>query len=169
MQEDELTLKIEDSTKAEYYKRVYESIDGLWFLMVEADKDFDHALEIDRRVWQIVPKIQARKIRELLDIEGRGAEALAQALEAKFLMDGANAEISIENKSLTISIKTCPWYALMKGSGREPLAEKVGTVICGTEYPVWQKEFGVEGDFVIDELQCGGAPVCRMRFDLHEL
>lgn len=161
-------MQIDDTKRAEYYKRVYESIDGLWFMMLEQDRDFEYSLEIDRRVWEVVPKIQARKIRELFGIDGNGPEALSKALEIKFRMDHADAEVSVESGSLHVKITSCPWYHLMEKSGRRHLAEKVGLVICGVEYPAWMKEFGVDGAFIMDDLLCGGAPACRMRFDFNE-
>ena len=156
---------IDDSKKTEYFKRVFEVIDGLWFVKVEEDTDFDHALEIDRRVWEIVPKIQARKLRELLELGDDGLKSLAAALEVKAELDEAECEIELDgDRSLTVRIKKCPWLALMQKSGREHLAGRVGKVICGTEYPVWMREFGVQGSFELKQLLCDGDECCRMEF-----
>ena len=51
---------------SEYFKKCYIAVDGLWFMMLEKTDSFDKALEVDGRVWEILPKIQARKIKELL-------------------------------------------------------------------------------------------------------
>ncbi len=60
----------ENQALVEYLRRSYTAVDGLWFVMVEEAHDFDHALALDERVWQILPKIQARKAREVLGITG---------------------------------------------------------------------------------------------------
>jgi len=157
---------ITDAVKAEYFKRVFETIDGLWFMKVEEEKGFEGALELDRRVWEIVPKVQARALRKLLGIEGGGPEALKAALEAKFEMEGYAAEISLSGAALEVKVKMCPWHGLMLKSGREHLAGRVGEVICGTEYPVWMKEFGVGGGFRLESLLCRDGGCCAMRFGI---
>ena len=46
--------------RAEYYNRSYKAVDGLWFVKAEEQFDFDTALELDKEVWKVMPKIQAR-------------------------------------------------------------------------------------------------------------
>ena len=58
-----------DKDKAEYYHRCYKTVDGLWFVKTEQMYDFDSALEIDREVWNIMPKIQARFLKKKLEAE----------------------------------------------------------------------------------------------------
>ena len=156
--------RIDDALKAEYFKRVFESIDGLWFMKLEEEEGFDRALEIDTRVWGVVPKIQARALRSLLGMEGGGLEALREALETKFELEDYSAELELGGAALTVKVKKCPWHNLMLKSGREHLAGRVGEAICGAEYPVWMKEFGVEGSFEMGTLLCAGADCCAMRF-----
>ena len=47
---------------SEYFKKCFFAVDGLWFMMLEKTDSFDKALDVDRMVWEILPKIQARKI-----------------------------------------------------------------------------------------------------------
>ncbi len=156
---------VNDSIRAKFFKRCYESIDGLWFMKIEEEDGFERALEIDRRVWEIVPKIQARTLRGLLGIEEAGIAALSKALKAKAELDEAEAEIVIENdKSLRLIFRRCPWFELMKKSNREHLAGKVGKTICGTEYPVWQREFKAGNSFELKSMLCDGGDCCVMEF-----
>jgi hypothetical protein len=156
---------IDDSVRAKFFKKSYEAIDGLWFMKVEEDSDFDRALDIDRRVWEIVPKIQARALRALLDLKDSGPAALATALEYKAELDDADVEIEVTKAgNVRATIKHCPWLELMVKSGRKHLAERVGRAICNTEYPVWQREFGAGATFELKEMICGGAPRCMMEF-----
>jgi hypothetical protein len=157
--------ELNDSIKAKFFKRSYEVIDGLWFMKTESDSDFEHALEIDRQVWEIVPKIQARTLRELIGIRGNGPAELAAALGAKAEMDEADVNIELtDGESLTLTIRGCPWFRLMQKSKREHLAGRIGEVICGTEYPVWAREFGMNGPFSIKSQICGGDECCLMEF-----
>ena len=156
---------IDDSNRAKYFKRCYESIDGLWFMKIEEKDGFDHALEIDRRVWEIAPKIQVRALRELLGLRGDGLPALADALRAKAELDNADVEIELDgDKSLRVIVRDCLWFRLMQKSKRDHLAGRVGEVICGTEYPVWQREFKITGTFNLKSQLCGGAECCVMEF-----
>ncbi|MFA6450992.1 MAG: DUF6125 family protein [bacterium] len=157
--------EINDAVKAKFFKRSYEAIDGLWFMKTEQESGFEHALEIDRRVWEVVPKIQARALRELLGIKGTGVKALANALRAKAELDGADVELELDGEeSLRLSIRDCPWFRLMLKSKREHLAGRVGETICGIEYPVWSREFGVNGPFQLKSRICAGDECCFMQF-----
>lgn len=155
---------ITDAIKAKYFKRVFEVVDGLWFMALEEADGFDRALEMDVRVWRIVPKIQARELRALLGITGGGADALAAALRAKFDMEGYTAEVTEQGGAVAVKIRACPWHEMMKKSRREHLAGRVGEMICGAEYPVWMREFGLEGEFVHGSLLCAGAECCSLDF-----
>ncbi len=156
---------IDDTVKANYFKRSYEVIDGLWFMKTEEEWDFEQALEIDRRVWEIVPKIQSRTLRRLLNLRDSGLAALETALLAKAELDDAKVEIERDGTHLLkLSVLECPWYRLMQKSKREHIASDIGEIICGTEYPVWQSEFGATGTFSLKSKLCGGERCCIMEF-----
>jgi hypothetical protein len=53
----------------EYYHRSYKATDGLWFMKLEEKYGFGVALEIDKQVWKVVPKIQARMIRSMMELD----------------------------------------------------------------------------------------------------
>ena len=160
-----MTLNISDDKRAEYFRRSYEAIDGLWFMTLEEEFDFERALEFDQRVWKIVPKIQARKARELFGISGDGLTALKEALEIKFAIEGAGCEIHLAGEGkLTVELSACPWFLLMQKSGRAHLAGRVGEAICGTEYPVWAKEFGCKEFTHLRRKICSGDEKCLLEF-----
>jgi hypothetical protein len=157
--------EINDYIRSSFYKRSYEAIDGLWFMKTEEDSDFENALEIDRKVWKIVPKIQVRTLRALLDIKGQGLPALAEALGAKAELDEADVELEMTGDAcLRVTVRECPWFRLMQKSKREHLAGRVGEVICGTEYPAWGREFGVSGPFAIKSQICAGDECCVIEY-----
>ena len=51
--------------------------------MIEDEFSSDKAFQIDEKVWRILPKIQARKVKELLGIEGVGLADFLQAISVK--------------------------------------------------------------------------------------
>jgi hypothetical protein len=129
-----------DRQVAEYFHRSYKAVDGLWFMKVEEKYGFDAALEIDKEVWKVMPKIQARMIKSMLGI-GEGEVALLESLKAKLSLEGFKFKLEQEEKGFRIRISDCPWHNLMVKSGREKFSGMVGTTICNVEYSVWVSEF----------------------------
>jgi len=161
--------ELTDAQKAEYFRKSYTSVDGLWFMKVEELRGFEEALEIDCRVWSIFPKIQARTLRSMLGAE-RGIESLARCIAAKHSIEGFEfeAEIGEDGSSLKMAISKCPWHELMAKSGRLALSERVGSVICNAEYSTWASEFSDEGrriNFCLHSQICKGDQVCIFGFE----
>jgi hypothetical protein len=158
-------LKLTDKQIAEYFKRSYTAVDGLWFMKVEEKYGFDAALDIDDEVWKVMPKIQARKLKSMGG-PTCGLDGLQECLTTKFTLDGFTFEVEQNDdmNSLRITLSECPWHNLMIKSGREHLSGKVGTRICTTEYKVWAAEFGDNITFELGEQICKGHPCCNLIF-----
>jgi hypothetical protein len=162
------TRVLDDREKADYFRRCYTSADGLWFMKVEEIRGFEEALEIDRQVWSILPKIQARTLREILRA-GKGIGGLAECIAAKHSAEGFGFEVEAEEDGrLMLTISRCPWRDLMAKSGRVHLSERVGSVICSAEYSAWAEEFS-EGErkisFFLESRICRGDEVCTFLFE----
>ena len=156
-----------DETLKKYFKRSYFAVDGLWFMKIEEEYDFDTALELDRRVWEILPKIQARKVRELLDIKGNGIEELFKALKLKLSAEEYEFQIEkLNHDKGVIEIDSCPWIKLLKKSDRAHLCEKISGVICSTEFRVWASEFGRDIKFDQKRGECLSKGHCKLIFTL---
>ena len=63
-----------------------------------------------------------------------------------------------------IIIEKCPWLDLMVKSGREALADKVGTTICNTDYATFAAEFGDDIRFELQHQLCSGSELCVLQF-----
>jgi hypothetical protein len=150
----------DEHIQLEYFKKSYFAVDGLWFVKVEEEWDFDTALEIDRRVWEVLPKIQARRLKELMKVES-GLEDLRRVLEVKFSAEGYKYKIKTGN-ILEARIIHCPWLEIMEKSGRSHLAGQVGEIICNTELSVWAKEF--ECTMTPGLKKCAGNGECTFAF-----
>jgi predicted ArsR family transcriptional regulator len=158
-------LELTDRQIGEYFKRSYTAVDGLWFMKVEDKYGFDTALDLDDEVWQVMPKIQARKLKSMANLED-GLDALRECLTAKLVLDGFGftSEQSNDNGTLKITLSECPWHNIMVKSKREHLSEKVGTRICNTEYSVWAAEFGNTIEFQLQDQICKGQKCCTLVF-----
>jgi hypothetical protein len=149
----------------EYLRRSFSAVDGLWFMMIEKEFSFNKALEIDKSVWGVLPKIQARKLKELLGLNGIGLSDLLQAIKARFEAEEYSYEVLIEEPDhVQIAINKCPWYEILKKTKREHLAPKLIDAICSTEFKVWGKEFGENIDFGIEYQNCTDKCSCALDF-----
>lgn len=153
----------------EYLRRSYFAVDGLWFMKKEQESSFREALEMDKSVWQVLAKIQARKVKELLGIEGDTVEALFSGLEVKFEAEEYDFELErLDGDRLEIAVRSCPWHALMKKSERQELSSQVAEVICREEFSVWSREYNPRIVFELAAMHCEGSPACKLVFELRD-
>ena len=158
-------IELNHKQAAEFYYRSYTTVDGLWFMKVEEKYGFDTALEIDKEVWKVLPKIQARMLKSM-GKTGNGMEALVECFTTKLTLDGFTFRIekTRNDRGFRVIINRCPWHSLMVKSGRENLSEKVGTLICNTEYSTWASEFGDNICFELQDQICKGSEFCILQF-----
>jgi hypothetical protein len=149
--------------KIEFFRRSYNAIDGLWFMKVEEKHGFNDALEIDKEVWKVMPKIQARMIKAMLR-RGEAEVTLLKSLTTKLSLEGFKFKVEQRENGFQIQISDCPWHNLMVRSGREKYSEKVGTTICNVEYSVWASEFDENIQFTLHAQKCGGSEHCLLDF-----
>ena len=157
-------MKLTDKEAAEYLHRCYTAVDGLWFVKIEEKYGFDAALNIDEEVWKVVPKIQARFLKNILK-KDRGLEALLECFSAKLKLDGFKFKTDKTSNKLKIIISSCPWHNIMIKSNRTSLSEKIGSRICATEYSVWADEFGERISFKLKDRICKGNSFCIITFE----
>ena len=158
-------INLNDKQIAEYLRRCYTAVDGLWFMKLEEKYGFDTALEIDNEVWKVLPKIQARMLKDMGKL-GNGIEALIACFTTKLTLEGFKFETQeTENpRGFRIIIEKCPWLDLLVKSGRENLAEKLGTTICSTDCSAWASEFGDNIKFELQGQICQDSEHCIMQF-----
>jgi hypothetical protein len=157
-------VELSDKDIAQYFRRSYTAVDGLWFMKVEDRRGFDEALEVDCEVWKVLPKIQVRTLKALTGLEG-GLDALFHCFTTKLTLEGYVFTSAWEGgNAFKVMISECPWYEMMKRSGREEFAGKVGACICRAEYAVWADEFGHGSGLEMSSFLCGGADYCQLEF-----
>ena len=145
-------------------RRSYMAVDGLWFVIAQQRLGFAEALAIDEEVWKVMPKIQARKAREVLGLTGDGLEALARCLGLKMAAEGHAIEVHGDGNRLEIRLTHCTWHDVFEKAQRLHLAKDIARSICVNEAAGWAQEFGVHSRFDLDNSICGGGNCCRFVF-----
>ena len=148
----------------EYLYNCYTKVDGLWFVKIEEEKGFERALALDAEVWKVMPKIQARFLKEKLmenikvkkrssneekfkkDQRNRVAvenstELFLKALKVKLALDRFKFKIFKRQGLISVKITECPWHNILIRAGRENLSSRIGSTICTAEYSVFAGEF----------------------------
>jgi hypothetical protein len=158
-------IELSEKQIAEFFHRSYTAVDGLWFMKVEEKYGFDAALDIDDEVWKVLPKIQARLLRSMVNLTG-GLDAFLECFTTKLAVEGFEFKVEKHaSDGLMISISRCPWHDFLVRSGREALSGKIGARICSTEYSTWAAEFdGMQFDS--KSRICEGAELCVIEFRL---
>ena len=155
--------ELSSEQKAEYLHRCYTAVDGLWFMKLEERLGFEEALAVDTEVWKVMPKLQARKLRELTGAAA-GLAGLRECFGHKLRLDGFSYQVQAQDGRLEYQVSGCPWYELLRKSGRQALAGRIGERICQTEYNVWAAEFGPGIAFEMRHQLCTGGLMCRLCF-----
>jgi hypothetical protein len=156
-----------DKQKSEYFRRSYTAVDGLWFMKLEEKHGLEEALQLDEAVWKVLPKIQARTIKAMMNL-GYGLDSLQAAIAARLDLEGFEFELKRQENSFLVIIHRCPWQGLMIKSRRENISERVSDLICRVENSVWASEFANDGAekirFEQEDRICQGAKRCRLKF-----
>jgi hypothetical protein len=133
-------------------------------MKVEEKYGFDAALEIDKEVWKIMPKIQARIIKAMLRKSNKEV-TLLKSLTTKLTLEGFEFKVEQKETGFQILISDCPWHNIMVKSGREKYSDKIGTAICNIEYSVWISEFDENTQFMLHTQKCKGSKYCKLIFN----
>ena len=158
-------IPLSDQQRADYLRRSYSAVDGLWFMKVEEKFGFDRALDIDDEVWKVLPKIQARMLKTMIN-RGEGIAACFDCLQAMLSLDGFSFRVEPvdSNGRYRAFIEVCPWYNAMVDSERGEFVAQVGTRICNSAFSVLAAEFGDDIRFEMPQQICKGDAGCILQF-----
>ena len=83
------------------------AVDGLYYLGIEEKFGTDAATDIDRKVWEVMGKIECRRIKELFSINGNDIQSLMKALSySGWCLDLEDKIITVEeNKAFIRNVK----------------------------------------------------------------
>ena len=84
------------------------AVDGLYYLGIEEKMDTETATEIDRKVWEVMGKIEAKRIKNLFDINGNDIPSMMKGLSySGWTLDLEDKEIIIEDHRVIIRNDIC--------------------------------------------------------------
>lgn len=84
------------------------AVDGLYFLGIEEMFGAEGATEIDSQVWKVMGKIEARRLKKLLEIEGSDISTLMHALKySSWSLDLEDKEFIEEKDRAILRNKKC--------------------------------------------------------------
>ena len=83
------------------------TVDGLYYLGIEEEYGTEVATEIDRKVWEVMGKIEARKLKEFFDIKGNDIPSIMKALQySSWALDLEDKEVIVEeNRGIIRNVK----------------------------------------------------------------
>jgi len=83
------------------------AVDGLYYLGIEKEFDTESATEIDGKVWEIMGKIEARKLKKLFEISGNDIASMIKALRLSgWALDLEDKEIDVKrDKTILRNVK----------------------------------------------------------------
>ena len=157
-------IELTDRQAAEYFRRSYVVVDGLWFMKVEEKYGFENALQLDEEVWKVLPKIQARMIMAMKGLN-KGFDGLCQAIETRLYLEGFDFQLERTENRLEVEVCRCLWHDTMVKSGRQNLSGIVGDLICRQENSVWASELG-NFAFEFGQRICQGDKKCVLKWML---
>jgi len=84
------------------------AVDGLYFLGIEERFGTEGATEIDRNVWEIMGKIEARRLRETMGIKENDISAMMRALSASsWALDLEERKIEVGEERAVVKNTNC--------------------------------------------------------------
>lgn len=84
------------------------AVDGLYYLGIEEHWGTEAATEIDRKVWEVMGKIEARKIKSLFNIKGNDIKSMIEGLQySGWAMDLEDKEIVVEKNRAVLRNTKC--------------------------------------------------------------
>ena len=154
-----------DAQIADFLRRSYFVVDGLWFVKTEEAHGIQEAMELDEAVWDVMCKVQARKAKSLLAIENGGPAELGRAFQLKFVAEGYAFDADIREEEARLTVRVCPWFEILRSSNRTHIAEVIADRICAREYAGWAREFGPGIEVVFERRLCvEGCETCSIVF-----
>ncbi len=92
----------------ELYSKNWLAMDGVWFQSIERTRGMDEAMFHDAEAWKRFTVIEARRIKEFLQLPERpGLDGLARALRLRFYANLNEDRIEIEGNTLTYTSINC--------------------------------------------------------------
>ncbi|HID25703.1 MAG TPA: hypothetical protein EYP23_04500 [Thermoplasmata archaeon] len=84
------------------------AVDGLYFLGIEEKFGTEAATEIDRKVWEVMGKIEARRLKKFLGVDSGDIPTMMNALRhSGWVLDLEDKEVEVSEKKAVIRNINC--------------------------------------------------------------
>ena len=84
------------------------TVDGLYYLGIEDKFGTEVATDIDRKIWEVMGKIEARKLKKLFDISGDDIASMIKALRLSgWMLDLEDKEIILKKDTAILRNVKC--------------------------------------------------------------
>jgi len=84
------------------------AVDGLYYLGIEEESGTEAATEIDRKVWEVMGKIEAKKLKNFLKIKDNDIPSMMRALQhSGWALDLEDKEIIVEDDHAIVRNIAC--------------------------------------------------------------
>jgi hypothetical protein len=94
------------------------TVDGLYFLGIEEAYGTEIAMKIDAHVWEVMGKIEARKLKEFLGLKGTDIPSMIEALRyTSWALDLEDKEIIVEKNHAVVRNVRCRVQTTRLGKG----------------------------------------------------
>jgi len=94
------------------------AVDGLYFLDIEKQYGMGTATEIDAKVWEVMGKIEARKLKEFLEITATDIPSMMRALlYTSWAMDLEDKEVIIKSNHAILRNVRCRVQSTRRSKG----------------------------------------------------
>ncbi len=124
MSMEELQSKL-GLTQEEFYhllEKAFTALDGLWFLGVEEEFDFDSALKVDIAVWQRFGQTLIRRMKKMWNKDTLTRQDILRFLDILYVFGHLKVDkVIAEGNTYTYTVNQCPWWDNLKRSGRDKL------------------------------------------------
>ncbi len=97
------------------------TVDGLWFRNVEEKYGMDAAMELDVKNWWRIPQIEARRIKETLNIQEKGIEGIIKTMN--FMSWALSYPFEFEEITPTRAVMFCRHCNPQEARTRQGLGE----------------------------------------------
>lgn len=88
--------------------RNYWAVDGLYFLGIEEKFGTEWATKIDKNVWEVMGKIEARRIKKEIGIDGKDIPTIIKALRLSgWALDLEYKEVEVEKNIAVVKNTNC--------------------------------------------------------------
>jgi hypothetical protein len=166
-------IKLKKLTKEDklfFFERSWVTLDGLWFLEIENETDWNTALKIDKTVWIRLLKTIFRRMQRYLKMDTLSPANIIKILTLRWSIEGWDYKIlKCEENEVDIGIITCPYKESMN---RNPERIDKISLICKNMCLPFYKEVIEDSNpkisFEITKSQGLGDNHCNFKFTFQD-